>query len=86
MLLHNDCNAEVVKVSVDMDAAGWMIQQIRVPVDVQVLEVQRARAAVVARSFTKIQHGDELTLCGRPGSLSGVTAIKKVRHATPLRT
>jgi len=79
VLLHNDPLAEVVKVNIDMDCAGWMIQQIQLPQDVQVLEVHRARAAVVPRPFTKIQYGDELTLCGKPNSLSLVTAIKKGR-------
>jgi len=79
MLLHNDLAADVVKVTVDMDCSGWMIQQVQLPQDVQVLEISRARAAVVPRPFTKIQYGDELTLCGRPQSLSLVTAIKKGR-------
>ena len=48
-------------------------------VSIVLLEVRRANAAVVARGFTKLMIDDELTLCGRPQSLSEVTAIKKGR-------
>ena len=79
MLLHNDPNADLVRVCVDMASAGTQINNMRLPNDVQVLEVRRANAAVVARGFTKLMIDDELTLCGRPQSLSEVTAIKKGR-------
>ena len=65
--------------AVDMASAGTQINNMRLPNDVQVLEVRRANAAVVARGFTKLMIDDELTLCGRPQSLSEVTAIKKGR-------
>merc|ERR1712087_213015 len=79
MLLHNDSTANVIKVTVDMDCAGWMIQQVQLPQDVQILEIDREKAAVVPRPFTKIQMGDMITICGRRDSLSLVTAMKKGR-------
>ena len=76
-LLHNDPLADVVRVHVDMDTAGQVVQHLRLPQFVQVLEVRRDGCDLPPRPFTTIRYDDELTLVGRPTVLSQCTAIKK---------
>lgn len=79
MLLHNDPLAEVVRVHIDMDTAGQVVQYLKLPQCVQVLEVCRNGCDLAPRPFTTLRYGDELTLVGKPASLAQVTAIKKGR-------
>lgn len=78
LLLHQDALVEVVRVHVDMKAAGMTLGQCGFPKDVQVLEIRRkAGGAIVPRAFTKVMVEDQLLLCGSPSSLADVTAIQK---------
>ena len=61
----------------DMDTAGQVVQHLRLPQFVQVLEVRRDGCDLPPRPFTTIRYDDELTLVGRPTVLSQCTAIKK---------
>ena len=47
------------------------------PRDVQVLTIQRGPIPIVPHGHTKLQHADEVMICGRPNSISSVTAMKK---------
>lgn len=50
---------------------------VRVRSPSQVVEVRRAKAAIILRAMTKVQFDDEIMLCGRATCLAGVTGIKK---------
>jgi len=56
MLLHSDPLAEVVRVHVDMDTAGQVVQNLRLPQSVQVLEVRRHGCDLAPRPFTTIRY------------------------------
>ena len=56
MLLHSDPLAEVVRVHVDMDTAGQVVQHLRLPQSVQVLEVRRHGCDLAPRPFTTIRY------------------------------
>mgnify|MGYP002018813993 FL=1 len=47
------------------------------PRDVQVLTIQRGPIPIVPHGHTKLQDADEVMICGRPNSISSVTAMKK---------
>jgi uncharacterized transporter YbjL len=47
------------------------------PDDIQVLTIQRGQIPIVPHGHTKLQDADEVMICGRPNSLSNVTAMKK---------
>ena len=43
----------------------------------QVLTIQRGPIPIVPHGHTKLQDADEVMICGRPNSISSVTAMKK---------
>ena len=46
-------------------------------ITLQVLTIQRNLTPIVPHGHTKLQANDEVMICGRPNSLSNVTAMKK---------
>lgn len=77
MLLHNDPNTMVANVFVTEHEDGMVLRDMRLPEDVQVLEIRRGYNTQVPNGRTKVFLDDEMTLCGNPGSLANVTAIKR---------
>ena len=77
MLLHDDPSADVIKVTITSNEAGTYIKDMKLPDDIQVLTIQRGKIPIVPHGHTKLQNDDEVIICGRPKSLSLVTATKK---------
>ena len=67
----------MIKVTITSKEAGTCIQDMKLPDDIQVLTIQRGKLPLVPHGHTKLQDGDEVMICGRPNSLSSVTAMKK---------
>ena len=92
MLLQDDPGADVIKVTITSKEAGTRIKDMKLPDDIQVLSnpnanpnprdvqvltIQRGPIPIVPHGHTKLQDADEVMICGRPNSISSVTAMKK---------
>lgn len=74
ILLHQDSGRQIQQVTVNNpDLDGALVRDIRLPNDVLLLEVARNGQAIVPSGYTPLKLMDEVTLLGRPQSLSEAT-------------
>lgn len=74
VLLHQDPDYNVAQITItDRTFDAIPLRDLRLPVDVLVLEIIRDGHLIVPHGFSKLRIGDELTVIGSPNSLSEVT-------------
>ena len=74
VLLHQDSGRELVQVTVNNpDVNGQLLRDLRMPTDVLLLDVTRDGDVILPNGYTRLRHGDEVTLIGREPSLSDAT-------------
>lgn len=74
ILLHQDSGRQILQVTVsNPDVDGSLVRDLRLPNDVLLLEVARSGQAIVPSGYTPLKLLDEVTLLGRPQSLSEAT-------------
>ncbi len=74
ILLHQDSGREILQVTVSSpEVDGALVRDLRLPSDVLFLDVTRNGQAIVPGGYTRLRLHDEVTLLGRPESLSDVT-------------
>lgn len=73
LLLHTDPVYDVVQMTVtNREIDGRLVRDLRLPSDVLLLEISRDGQAIVPHGYTRLRHGDELTVVGKPDSLREV--------------
>lgn len=73
LLLHTDPVYDVVQMTVtNREIDGRLVRDLRLPADVLLLEISRDGQAIVPHGYTRLRHGDELTVVGKPDSLREV--------------
>ena len=73
LFLHRDPDHEIVQITItDLDVVDRALRELRLPTDVQVLEIRRAGQALVPRGYTILRLDDEVTLIGSPRHLEEV--------------
>lgn len=73
LLLHTDPVYDVVQMTVtNREIDGRLVRDLRLPPDVLLLEISRDGQAIVPHGYTRLRHGDELTVVGKPDSLREV--------------
>lgn len=73
LLLHTDPVYDVVQMTVtNREIDGRLVRDLRLPPDVLLLEISRDGQAIVPHGYTRLRHGDELTIVGKPDSLREV--------------
>ncbi len=76
LLLHQDPDREVVEVRVsNPELEGMPLRDLRLPLDVLVLEVGRGGSSVVPSGHTVLHRGDEVTLVAKPDSVDEARLI-----------
>jgi Trk K+ transport system NAD-binding subunit len=71
--LHTDPVYDVVQMTVtNREIDGRLVRDLRLPADVLLLEISRDGQAIVPHGYTRLRHGDELTIVGKPDSLREV--------------
>lgn len=74
VLLHQDSGRELVQVTIsNPDINGHLLRDLRMPTDVLLLDVTRDGDVILPNGYTRLRHGDEVTLIGREPSLSDAT-------------
>ncbi|MGQ9527876.1 monovalent cation:proton antiporter family protein [Chloroflexus sp.] len=74
LLLHTDPVYDVVQMTVtNCEIDGRLVRDLRLPADVLLLEISRDGQAIVPHGYTRLRHGDELTIVGKPDSLREVS-------------
>ena len=74
VLLHQDSGRELVQVTVsNPDINGQLLRDLRMPTDVLLLDVTREGDVILPNGYTRLRHGDEVTLIGRQPSLDDAT-------------
>ena len=74
VLLHQDPDYDIAQITItDRTFDGIPLRDLRLPVDVLVLEIVRDSHMIVPHGFSKLRIFDELTVIGTPKSLSEVT-------------
>jgi Trk K+ transport system NAD-binding subunit/Kef-type K+ transport system membrane component KefB len=73
MLLHQDSGREMVQITVNNpDIDGTLVRDLRLPIDVLLLDVNRRGNPIVPHGYTKLQLKDEVTILGHGDSLDEV--------------
>jgi len=74
LLLHTDPVYDVVQMTVtNQEIDGRLVRDLRLPSDVLLLEISRSGQAIVPHGYTRLRHGDEITVVGKPESLREVS-------------
>jgi len=74
LMMHQDSEFDIVQITVtESDWDGIHLRDLRLPSDVLILEINRQGSSIVPNGNSVIRHQDEVTLIGRPTSLSKVT-------------
>jgi Trk K+ transport system NAD-binding subunit/Kef-type K+ transport system membrane component KefB len=74
LFMHDDPNHDIVQITVtEDDVHGMLLRELRLPVDVLVLEIIRHGQVIVPSGATRLQRGDEIVLLGDPTNLRDVT-------------
>ncbi|MEM1041304.1 MAG: TrkA C-terminal domain-containing protein [Bacteroidota bacterium] len=72
LLLHRDADRSVEQMRLsNPELEGLPLRDLRLPLDVLVLEVGRGGSSVVPSGHTVLYRGDEVTLVAKPDSLDG---------------